>query len=364
MKHIFITLSAILFASHIVSGQSKITIQAAYNINSTRSFANADTIVFNPDLTYGTLTDVDGNIYKTITIGKQTWMAENLKTTRFNDKTEIPNEINSLAWPALTTPSYCWYNNDSSANKATYGALYNWKAASTEKLAPAGWHVSSEEEWTVLANFLIANGYNFDGTTVNQKYAKSLASAAGWPPSTSPGSVGKTDYPEKRNATGFTAMPGGMLNSSGTFSYISNFGFWWTSTEWNDKLAWSGYMFTNYITVIPGNDMKSCGFSVRCVKDSVSTTGVGILGSKGSSGFTLYPIPAHDQLQITFEALMPGDVQIEIIDLHGVVLEHQILSSQNGSNHATIPVEHLLPGLYLFRLLSGNTSKTIQFIKN
>jgi uncharacterized protein (TIGR02145 family) len=351
------------FAGNSAIAQSRINILAADSINSFRSVANADTIVFNPALTYGTLTDIDGNIYKTITIGKQTWMAENLKTTHFNDKTKIPNETNSLAWPTLTTPAYCWYNNDSVAYKATYGALYNWQAANTAKLAPVGWHVSSEGEWVTLANYLIANGYNYDGNTVNQKYAKSLASAAGWPPSTSPGSVGKTDFPEKRNATGFTAMPGGMLNSSGTFSYVSNFGFWWTSTDQSDKLAWSEYMFTNYVTVIPGNDMKSCGFSVRCMKDSVSTTEVKPLDSKAGSNLAIYPNPVISELHISFETPKSGEVQAEIIDLLGKVLYRQIINSQNGTNRVSIPVIKLPTGLYLFRLQTCNQSETIKFYK-
>ena len=85
-----------------------------------------------------TVTDIDGNVYQTVKIGTQTWMVENLKTTKFNDGTSIPNITDSLAWWALSTPGYCFYNNDT-ANKSIYGALYNWYTVKTDKLAPTGW---------------------------------------------------------------------------------------------------------------------------------------------------------------------------------------------------------------------------------
>jgi hypothetical protein len=105
---------------------------------------NNGTIVFNPNITYGTMTDIDGNTYKTVTIGTQTWMAENLKVTKYNDGTAIPNVTDETAWSSLTTGAYCNYNNDPS-KVATYGRLYNWHAVNTGKLCPTGWHVAAEE---------------------------------------------------------------------------------------------------------------------------------------------------------------------------------------------------------------------------
>ena len=98
--------------------------------------------------------DIDGNVYHTVTIGTQVWMVENLKTTRYNDGTAIPLVTDGTAWAALTTPGYCWYNNDSATYKNTYGALYNWYAVNTGKLAPTGWHVPTDSEWTVLTTYL------------------------------------------------------------------------------------------------------------------------------------------------------------------------------------------------------------------
>src|ERR1700693_2818813 len=93
----------------------------------------------------GTITDIDGNIYHTIGIGTQIWMVENLKTTKFNDGSAIPLVTDELSWRDLTTPGYCWYNNDFTSN-SIYGALYNCKAVSTGKLAPSGWHIPTHNE--------------------------------------------------------------------------------------------------------------------------------------------------------------------------------------------------------------------------
>jgi len=165
-------------------------------------------IVFNPNITYGSMTDIDGNTYKTVTIGTQTWMAENLKVTKYNDGTNIPNVTDDTEWGNLTTGAYCNYNNDQS-NVATYGRLYNWYAVNTGKLCPTGWHVPSDAEWTTLEDYLIANGYNYDGTTIDNKIAKAMASSSGWESYSEVGVIGNDDYPEKQNASGFTALPGG-----------------------------------------------------------------------------------------------------------------------------------------------------------
>jgi uncharacterized protein (TIGR02145 family) len=101
----------------------------------------------------GTVTDIDGNVYKTVKIGNQWWMAENLKTTKYNDGTSIPLVINNTAWVNKATSGYCWYYNDTSY-KNIYGALYNWYTVNTGKLAPAGWHIPTDAEWCTITQFL------------------------------------------------------------------------------------------------------------------------------------------------------------------------------------------------------------------
>jgi uncharacterized protein (TIGR02145 family) len=210
--------------------------------------------------------DGDNNNYPTVQIGTQVWMAENLRTTSFNDNSIIPLVANDDDWIALTTPGYCWYNNDEATYKAAYGALYNQYTVSTGNLCPAGWHVPKDTDWTTFEDYLIANGYNYDGTTEINKVAKSLASSTGWTSSANTGSVGNNDYPAKRNATGFTALPGGLRDYMGFREAGSN-GYWWSATAQDE---WT-YLFRNMRYDLPdiggGADNKEDGLSVRCLQD-------------------------------------------------------------------------------------------------
>jgi uncharacterized protein (TIGR02145 family) len=192
--------------------------------------------------------DQDGNTYNTIKIGNQTWMAENLKTTKYNDGTAIPLITDSIAWVALTTPAYCWYNNDS-ANKNTYGALYNGYTVSTGKLCPSGWHVSTDVEWSTLVDFL-------GGESVSGGKLKEFG-ATHW---SSPNS-GAT------NETGFTALPGGSRYINGLFFTIKNLGYWWTSTESKTLNGWYRSMYYRNSAVSRSYNNSTNGFSVRCVRD-------------------------------------------------------------------------------------------------
>ena len=217
------------------------------------------------------LTDIDGNVYNTVTIGTQTWMAENLRTTKYNDNTDIQyNE----RWEGYDPAGYCWYNNDV-ANKNSYGGLYSWFAVNTGKLAPEGWHVPTKDEWKILEDYLIANGYNYDGTTTGNKIAKSLASVEGWNSSTNTGAVGNPDYFEKRNSTGFAGIPVGrrfpMENmQSGAFSNIGYEACWWSSSRYGDVEGFYAYcsgLSYNENNSLLGNNYKEMGFSIRCIKD-------------------------------------------------------------------------------------------------
>jgi uncharacterized protein (TIGR02145 family) len=226
-----------------------------------------------------TVKDIDGNIYKTVTIGTQTWMAENLRTTRYNDSTLIPHPF-AKSSAVLYGPYVCTYKyNINSDTIKTYGRLYNWYSLNTGKLCPKGWHIPSFAEWTTLTNYLSVNGFNYDGSaaataapgsTPENKLGKSLASITGWLQSAVEGSVGNTDFPAKRNATGFTAFPGGARTDVGQFNQMGIGGFWWTSTEisTNTGNAYGYSLLNNSIGISSGYASKMNGFSVRCVKDN------------------------------------------------------------------------------------------------
>ena len=212
------------------------------------------------------VTDIVGNSYKTINLGTQKWMAENLKVTKYNDGTNIPNVSNSYDWAELTTGGLSDYNYSPSISEV-YGKLYNWYAVKTGKLCPTGWHVPSDSEWKTLENHLITKGYNYDGTTIVNKIAKAMAIASGWDISSTTGAIGNNDYIEKKNASGFSALPAGFRHSTGG-TYSLGYGtYLWTSTEANTTNAKNRAMECYSTSLSTREELKTSGFSVRCIKD-------------------------------------------------------------------------------------------------
>ncbi len=211
---------------------------------------------------------VNNQYYETVVIGNQCWMSRNLVSSKYNDSTDIPLIEDFSSWGALTTPGYCWYNYDSITYGDTYGALYNWYAVNTGILCPSGWHVPTDSEWIILEDYMIANGYNYDGTNSGNKIAKSFASAFNWTSSSSTGVPGNTDYSSCRNKSGFRALPGGYCHSNGPFhDFIGLFGFWWSATQKDTDNAWSHWAGYNFNDVQKLEWDKNFGFSVRCIRD-------------------------------------------------------------------------------------------------
>jgi uncharacterized protein (TIGR02145 family) len=198
---------------------------------------------------YGTVTDIEGNDYKTITIGDQTWMAGNLKTTRYRDGTPIPLVKDTAAWAALSSPGYCWYNNDKSTFKDKYGALYNGYAVNSNKLCPQGWHVPGDDEWSVLAAY--AGGENFAGGSLKE------AGTSHWVRPNS-GATDKNKY---------TALPGGLRYSDGAFHDLGFSAYWWTSTQYSESRGIFRFLYYKDSCVYRFDNVKKIGFSVRCLKD-------------------------------------------------------------------------------------------------
>ena len=256
-----------------------------YRIKATNSLGttNSNDITFTTSTTATIVTDFDGNVYNTVTIGTQVWMKENLKTTHYSNGTAIPLVNTNSTWYALTASdkAYCWYNDDI-ANKSTYGALYTWAAAMNGAatttanpsgilgVCPTGWHLPSDAEWTQMENYLADNGHNYDGTTGGggAKIGKSLASTSGWVSSTTTGDIGNIDYPAYRNKSGFTALPGGYRGGVGAgFGNIGRYGYWRSATDDFAANAWYRSMGYDYSGVGRGHFSKENGYSVRCLRD-------------------------------------------------------------------------------------------------
>lgn len=230
-----------------------------------------------PNLNKDTVKDIEGNVYKTVTIGLQTWMSENLKATKYANGTAIPQITDGNAWGNLrnndTHKAYCFYNNDASLG---YGVLYTYAAASNEDtsgvnvqgVCPTGWHLPSDEEWTVLENYLDDNGYNYDGSSGGRqnKIAKAMANQTGWNNSSDVGDVGNDS--DSNNGSGFAALPAGSRsNQDGKFYGSGNSCTWWSSSSISSTGAYiRGLYYKNYGVQRYGAT-KSAGFSVRCIKD-------------------------------------------------------------------------------------------------
>lgn len=197
-----------------------------------------------------TVTDIDGNVYHTVTIGTQVWMVENLKVTKLNDGTPIPLVADGSIWNSLSMPAYCWYNNDFSMKDTDYGALYNWYALNTGKLAPQGWHVATDEEWQTLIEF--AGGATTAGATLKEAGNSNWSAHIGLPAT---------------NGLGFNLLPAGNRGSNGVFGNLTLGAYMWHS---NDIESWGGSI--TYIQSVPNAYYwapfnKEMGNSVRCIRD-------------------------------------------------------------------------------------------------
>jgi uncharacterized protein (TIGR02145 family) len=206
------------------------------------------------------ITDADGNVYTSVTIGTQEWMTENLRTSKYSDGTPISNLTGNTEWGNDTTltgntelgndttGAWCNFDNDNQ-HDTIYGKLYNWYAVETGKLCPTGWHVPTDSEWDVLEDYLTANGHSGSEGTA-------LKSTSGW----NIRGNGTDDY-------GFLGLPGGFRSSNGGFGFIGNDGYWWSSSQYSSNLAWYRSLSSYYDYVDSFNDDKRSGFSVRCLRD-------------------------------------------------------------------------------------------------
>ena len=198
-----------------------------------------------------TVTDVDGNIYQSVTIGTQVWMKENLKVTKYRNGDIIGTTVPAtLEISGEIAPKYQWAYIGDEGNVAVYGRLYTWHAVTdSRQVCPVGWHLPSDAEWTTLTTYL--GGFKVAGGKLKE------TGAVHW----------QSPNTNATNETGFTALPGSYRGINGEFSHFGIYGGWWSSSEMNPYMAWTRYLtaIAKY-TGIYGYG-KSLGFSVRCIKD-------------------------------------------------------------------------------------------------
>ena len=215
--------------------------------------------------------DADQNNYKTVSIGAQTWMVENLKTTKYRNGESIVNVSVGTSWSALSTGAWCNYNNDA-AYDTKYGKLYNWYAINDNRnIAPIGWHVPYDAEWTTLSNYL-------GGTTITGSKLMETGTV-NWAATNT----------KATNETGFTALGGGIRYTDGTFTGLNNWGNWWSSTSDNLSSSINRTVYSGDNQFWVGSANKLFGVSIRCLKDTASlptlnTTAISSISSTTASG--------------------------------------------------------------------------------
>jgi len=211
-----------------------------------------------------TISDIDGNVYHTITIGTQTWTVENFKTTRYNDGTPISLVSCPGVWADCSAPAYCWFNNDSTTKDA-YGALYNWYVVNKKKLAPTGWRVPSDMDWITLQNYLIAHEINWNGTKIDSASIAKAREAESDQPTDTTSQVINTNV-SNIAGNGFMTLPGGYRLVNGYFSFIGNNGYWWSSTGNVAANTFRSNLFCDYGSLSRFKYRRCCGFPVRLLK--------------------------------------------------------------------------------------------------
>jgi uncharacterized protein (TIGR02145 family) len=282
MKKILLLVS--LFTALFASAQTQDTLYVwkagvLVNIQSIKT-ADMDSITFkrptNPtgiNIAGPSVTDIDGNTYQSVTNCGLTFTKQNLNVSKYSDGTPIPQVTDPTAWQNLTTGAWCYYNNDP-ANGAVYGKLYNWYAvagiydaasasnpALRKKLAPVGWHIPTDGEWSNLINCLDPNadgGNNFNTAGGKMKTTGTIQAGTG---------LWQEPNTEATNESGFSGLPAGFRYFNGSFYYIGYFGFWWSSSESNAANAWIRDLDFGYGNAFRNTSSKNYGFSLRCLRD-------------------------------------------------------------------------------------------------
>jgi uncharacterized protein (TIGR02145 family) len=280
-----------------------------------------------------TVTDIDGNVYNTITIAGQVWLKENLKVTHYRNGDAIPLVPGAAAWSALTTGAWCNYNNVA-GNADTYGRLYNWYATQDARgIAPEGWHVATDAEWITLTDYL-------GGETVAGGKLKETGTLHWGPPN-----IGATDE------VGFTALPGGYRANNEVFIGLHSIGSWWTSDASTPGFAWANGIFNEAVNVDRGGYYEQkMGFSIRCVRD-INT---GSAPGNSDEQINFRPNPASERIVIDIPRGMQA-MTVTLVDLTGrTVLRNEIIPTLNS-----VDIRSLKKGTYIIEI----TGSAVRFRK-
>ncbi|MFA4851475.1 MAG: FISUMP domain-containing protein [Bacteroidales bacterium] len=274
-----------------------------------------------------TVSDIDGNVYNTITIGTQVWMKENLKVTHYSNGDAIPNISDNTSWSNLATGARCYYNNDSAVNAPVYGVLYNWYAVNDSRnIAPTGWHVPTDAEWTTLTTYL-------GGESVAGGKLKETDTTHWQSPNT-----GAT------NETGFTALPSSFRGDNGIFGYVGVYGYWWSSTEYNAIYAWFRDVHYNVSSVGRSYYDKEVGYSLRCMKNN----GSDIEDINYQKKLYIYPNPVIDRVYI--DCAERQDLKMQIYNVVGECVLQRALNSGTDD----IDVSSLSKGIYVIQITGAD----------
>jgi uncharacterized protein (TIGR02145 family) len=281
-----------------------------------------------------TVTDYDGNIYNTVTIGTQLWMKENLKVTHYQNGDSIPNVKSNSQWIKLSTGAFCDYNNSPDTSK-TYGKLYNWYAVTDPRnIAPVGWHVPTLFDWLELNQFPYDSGEENlkEVGTVHWKFPNAGAT----------------------NKTGFTALPGGQRTNFGLFTDILFYGYWWHSNiDSSETIGSGGIMSYKDPTKAITGFYKITGQSVRCIRDTPSE----IKKYINQGDIKTYPNPATDKINI--DCANRQDLKMQVFNTVGQCVLQRELNAQTN----TIDISSLTRGIYILKITSPNGTIEKKIIK-
>jgi uncharacterized protein (TIGR02145 family) len=255
------------------------------------------------------VTAQDGKAYKSVKIGNQTWMTENLNVSTYRNGDTIPQVQDPKAWSSLTTGAWCYYEGKAETG-ARYGKLYNWYAISDPRgLAPEGWHIPTDSEWVTLTKFL-------GGKIESSAKIKSMR---GW----SQGGNGS-------NESGFNALPGGTRSINEAFSFVGDYGYWWTSSSFDGYSAWNRFLAYNNNYIGRSTGWKQFGNSVRCIKDE-NETGISTASQLQKNDSSVSPAFANETVALA------ANNKISSMKIGGQVWMTQNLDVSKFQNGDSIP---------------------------